>query len=344
MVRVAMVGCGGRAGVHAPVARRSGKVEIAVWYDVDHKKAEGLAVRYGGKAVKCWDDILSDDSIEGIVVALPHHLHHQFGAAAIKAGKHLMMEIPIAASVEEAEDLIALAEKAEVEFLVVHSLRFWRSHQQVKAFIERGVIGEPFFARYHNEHYVPETYFGRQKPHVDAGYLTVESGVLHHGDVLRWWMGEVRTITARGLMVEKTSRELSAFDHITVLYDFENGRLGESTCSWVSRVCDQNYMVRGSVNGTKGTIVITWNDEVRLYSEANMLPEGERFLMLQDIGAPAITSDVAGLRGPDDEIAHFADCIRYKVPPLVSPRDALRALQMALASRVSARTLKPITL
>jgi len=320
-VRVAMIGCGGRAGVHAPRAERSPDVEIAVWLDAERTRAERFASRYGGRVADAWEEVLDDQSLEGMVIALPHSLHHRYGVEAARAGKHVMMEIPIAATLEQADDLIAAAAKAEVLLLVVHSLRFWRSHQYVKELLDSGVLGRPFFARYHNEHYVPADHWARQ-----GGHLAVESGILHHGDLLRWWVGEVEALMARALSVEPASKDARTFDHITILYEMEGDTLGETTCSWVTRQCELNQMVRGSVSATEGTVVLTWNDEVRIYSARGGLPGNQQFMMMHP-GRPD---------GPEGEISHFAECIRTGKKLAIDPWEARRALELTLAARDSA--------
>jgi len=321
-LRLAMVGCGGRANVHAPAAARRNDVEIIRWLDLETEKAKRLAAQHNGKVASSWDAILEDNAIDGIVVALPHNLHYDYGMAALRAGKHVMMEIPIAATPEQAQEMIAAAKQADVMLLVLHSLRFWRSHRTIAELVASGVLGEPIFARYHNEHTVPEDYFALR-----PGQFAAEAGVLHHGDVMRWWVGDVTAVTARGLSVGPTAREHGTFDHITVLYEMTGNALGETTCSWVTKACEQNRMVRGSVSCQEGTVVLTWNDEVRVFSPDGQLDRGERFAMFHP-GRPD---------GPRDEIGHFADCIRGTCAPVVSPEDALRALELTLAARTSAR-------
>ncbi|MBI2302122.1 MAG: Gfo/Idh/MocA family oxidoreductase [Armatimonadetes bacterium] len=328
-VRVAMVGCGGRAGVHAPRAAASPKVEITAWLDVDRSRAEGSAEQYGGRVLERYEQALDDPAIEGVVIALPHDLHHEYGVAAGRAGKHILMEIPIAATPEQADEMIAAAERTGVVVLVLHSLRFWKSHQQIKALLDSGILGRPIFARYHNEHYVPADYFGRQ-----PGHFAAEAGVLHHGDIMRWWVSEVEAVTACALMFEPESRGYGTFDHITVLYELAGGALGETTTSWVTRLCTENEMVRGSVSCEGGTVTTSWDGRVRIYSEHGRLPGGERFQVIEPQQPD----------GPDGEIVHFAECIRDGAAPLITPRDARRALELTIAARDSARERRRIEL
>lgn len=326
-LRFALVGCGGRAQVHAPAAARRSDLEIACWLDVDVQKAERLAAQYKGRVAPSWNAILEDDAIDGVVVALPHHLHHEYGMAALRAGKHVMMEIPIAATADQAREMIATAKQTGKTLLVLHSLRFWRSHQKIAQLVSSGVLGEPIFARYHNEHTVPDDYFALR-----PGQFAAEAGILHHGDIMRWWAGEVLSVTARGLSIGPTAQEHGTFDHITALYEIADRALGETTCSWVTKTCPQNQMVRGSVTCREGTVVLTWDDEIRIFSPGGKLDHGERFLMIHP-GRPD---------GPRDEIGHFADCIRGICAPIISPEDALRALELTIAARTSAQEQRRI--
>lgn len=321
-LRVAMVGCGGRANVHAPQAAECPLVDIVRWLDVDRDKAAQMADRFGGRVAASWDEILDDQGIEGVVIALPHDLHHGYGMAAARAGKQIMLEIPVASTLAEANELIAAAAEAGVTLLVLHSLRFWQSHRAVAELVRAGELGEPHFARYHNEHYVPDAYFGRQ-----PGQFAAEAGVLHHGDLMRWWVGEVEAVTACALTFEQSSKDRQTFDHITVLYDFTTGALGESTTSWITRSRADLRTVRASVSLTDGMIVMDTGGEVRVYSHGGRLENGAH-------------SETRRFDPPDQpwgEIAHFAEIVRLGAEPYVTPADSLRALELTLAARNSAR-------
>ena len=328
-LRFAMVGCGGRARVHAPVAASRNDFGIASWLDTAPEKAAELAGQYGGGVASSWEAVLTDGTLDGVVVALPHDLHHEYGMAALRAGKHVMMEIPIAATPAESREMTAAADKAGLVLLVLHSLRFWESHRLVARIVASGEVGAPIFLRYHNEHTVPDDYFALQ-----PGHFAAEAGVLHHGDIVRWWGGEVSAVTARGLSIGPTARQHGTFDHITVLYDIAGGALAETTCSWVTRTCPQNRFIRGSVTCTKGSVALTYDDEIRLFSPDRKPEDGERYTVLEPDGP----------NRPAGEITHFADCIRGSATPVISPQDALHALQLALAARESARENRRVVL
>ncbi len=324
-VQIAMIGCGGRATCHGAVAETSPLVEVVAWMDVLRERAETLAKRHGGRVVKDYDEILSDKSIEGVVLALPHSVHHEFGIKAARAGKHIAMEIPITLTPKEADELIAATERAGLKLLVLHSLRFNWLFRYVKKLLDSGTLGKPFFIRYHSEHYVPADYFGRQ-----PGALATESGVLHDGDLLRWWVGEVQALTAVGMMLEPHSKKVDQYDHMTVLYELAGDVMGETTRNWITHPDELNQMVRASINCTEGTILMIGNDELRVFSQR------DRKLM-------SVTQATAGDAMTEGEMVHFAECIRGK-EMVITPQDARRALELTLAARDSARTGRRIVL
>ena len=322
-VQIAMVGCGGRATGHGAVAENSPVVKIVAWTDLQRERAEQLAQRHGGRVARDFDDVLNDEGIEGVVLSLPHNLHHEFGMKAACAGKHIAMEIPITLTLKEADELIAAAERAGVKLLVLHTLRFLWQFRYVKKLLDSGVLGKPIVVRYHAEHLVPPDYFGRQ-----PGALATESGVLHDGDLLRWWIGEVQAITACGMMMEQHSKNVNQYDHLTVLYELEGDVFGETTRNWITRTNEFNQRIIGSVSCTEGTILLMGNQEVHAHSERGALPGGKNSITVTQSNAGTVT---------EGEIIHFADCIRGR-EMIVTPQDARRALELTLASRDSART------
>jgi len=316
-VKIAMVGCGGRAGYHGAGAENSPLVEITAWTDIQRERTEQLAQRHGGRVVKSYDEVLKDDSIEGVVLALPHSVHHEFGMKAARAGKHIAMEIPITLTLKEADELIAATERAGLKLLVLHSLRFHWLFRYVKQLLASGVLGKPFLVRYHSEHYVPADYFGRQ-----PGALATESGVLHDGDLLRWWIGEVEAITAVGMMLEPHSKNVDQYDHMTVLYELAGGVMGETTRNWITHPDELNQMVRASISCTEGTILMIGNDELRVFNQRDK--------------KLTIVTQASADTASEGEMAHFAECIRGK-PMVITPQDPRRALELTLAARESAR-------
>jgi UDP-N-acetylglucosamine 3-dehydrogenase len=318
-MRVGIIGCGGRGSQHGRCAATSDEVDVVAWCDADRSKAEKLAAEHGGQVVDSLDAMLADDAIDGVVISVLHDMHHAMGMAATAAGKAIMMEIPVASRLDQAAELIDAAERAGVLLLVTHTLRFRGENITIKRMIEGGAIGTPFFARYHNEHFVRLDYFGRQG---GENNFAVEASVLHHGDLMRWWLGDMDALTAYGMSVTDVSRSSGVFDHLTVIYQWADRALAETTCSWFGTPIQLSGRERMALSGTEGGMLLTYDNHLHIYRDGK-----ERIIKPAELSAA----------GCESEIVHFARCMTGIEQPAVTPHDAYRALQLMLLCLESAK-------
>src|SRR5215471_7780478 len=110
-VRVAIVGCGNIAGGYAKsLATRPDKIALVGAYDVDLARAQAFCASYGGRAYGDLDALLADDAVELAINLTSHAAHTAVSLAALAAGKHLHSEKPLAATLEEGQRIVALAQ------------------------------------------------------------------------------------------------------------------------------------------------------------------------------------------------------------------------------------------
>jgi predicted dehydrogenase len=132
-------------------------------------------------------EALGDSQIDGVILTVPDTLQAEFAVQALAAGKHVMMEKPISVTLADADAVIAAAEGARRVVFVAHVLRFRPALRRIMRLLANGMLGEPIFARYHNEHF-PDLRTRPWLASVEEGGVFV-SGAIHHADVLRWWLG-----------------------------------------------------------------------------------------------------------------------------------------------------------
>src|SRR5688500_13555335 len=124
MVRVAVLGAGFMGGTHARAYGAMAGVEVAGIYAPSGRRAEPLAAEVG----TTWSDdlgaLIGDPAIEAVDVCLPTPQHRAATEAAIAAGKHVLLEKPLALTREDADALVALGERTDKVFMVAHVLRF----------------------------------------------------------------------------------------------------------------------------------------------------------------------------------------------------------------------------
>jgi predicted dehydrogenase len=110
-IRIGMIGCGRIAqAAHLPALEKTDQLTLVSVYDPSEILSSRVAARYGVKSASTLDDLFGDD-IDAVVIATPDRFHHPLGVAALNAGKHVLVEKPLAATIEEAEDLARVAEE-----------------------------------------------------------------------------------------------------------------------------------------------------------------------------------------------------------------------------------------
>ncbi|MEN8373859.1 MAG: Gfo/Idh/MocA family oxidoreductase [Gemmatimonadota bacterium] len=147
--RVGILGTGGISQVvHLPTLTRMRGVEVSCVADRDAAKAGTLAERFGVPEAHASDeDLLGDAGLDAVVVATPSHLHEDHAIAALRAGKHVLVEKPIALSAEGAKRVLEAAEEAGKVLMVALNNRYRPDARALRPFIKGGELGEVFHVR-----------------------------------------------------------------------------------------------------------------------------------------------------------------------------------------------------
>lgn len=148
-LNVAVLGTGAIAQiVHLPTLAQMKGVTIAAVCDPDLKKAQSLANRFGVSASYVDDEeLLSDDRIDAVVISTPSHLHEEHATAALQAGKHVLMEKPLALTPKGADRVIKAAKKADRVVMVALNNRYRPDVLALKPFVSGDELGEVFYLR-----------------------------------------------------------------------------------------------------------------------------------------------------------------------------------------------------
>jgi phthalate 4,5-cis-dihydrodiol dehydrogenase len=143
---IGIIGTGRISGAHAVAARAVAGVELAGCADVDPERRARFTDRHGGAGYASYEELLARPEVEAVVVALPHFLHCDVTIAALQAGKHVLLEKPMAMTVAECDAMIAAAENTGRTLMVAHSQYFFPVNQTARALIAEGAIGPIVFA------------------------------------------------------------------------------------------------------------------------------------------------------------------------------------------------------
>ena len=142
-MRVAVIGCGSIARQrHAHEYSLNKNCEIAGFFDFVSERAEALVKEYGGKVYGTLDELLSDESVDAVSVCVANAYHAETTIKALRSGKHVLCEKPMAISLEDCEAMIKEAEKAGKRLMIGHNQRLTPAHRRAKEIISSGSMGK----------------------------------------------------------------------------------------------------------------------------------------------------------------------------------------------------------
>jgi UDP-N-acetyl-2-amino-2-deoxyglucuronate dehydrogenase len=141
-LRIAVIGAGAIAQRNAHEAAKSGAATIVGVFDVNAKVARQMADALKATAYGTYEDALKDPRVEAVLMNTPHHVHKPMTIQAAAAGKHVMVEKPIATSMADANEMIAACKAAGVALTVNYSFRYLPKVQKAKQLVDEGALGD----------------------------------------------------------------------------------------------------------------------------------------------------------------------------------------------------------
>ena len=144
MLKVGILGAGFMGGTHAAAFAGLPDVQIVGISSRSAEKAATLAAKYGAEPFADAFALATDPRVDVISNTLPTQLHKDLTIAALKAGKHVLVEKPMALSVAECDEMIAAAKQNGRLLMVAHVLRFWPEYVAIADFLKTGALGKPW--------------------------------------------------------------------------------------------------------------------------------------------------------------------------------------------------------
>jgi predicted dehydrogenase len=313
--------------------------EIRGVCDADPSRATAFANEFGGKPSVTLGDLIDDPSIDAIDLILPHHLHYEAAMAVLDAGKHLLIEKPLAPTYRESLDICRKAQEAGVRFMVAENTRYVRGYVVAERIIREGVIGTINGARTYlssNEktRLQQPDFWGRR--YSSGGGLIADSGP-HSFYLLKWLLGDFQEVCASATQVFPLGAEVE--DTVEVTGTLVNGT--HYICGF-SSVSEIPHSERLELYGTEGGIII---DQM-----AN--PVVKVFRGYLDFAGWAVDEVPFGPDGwhPGgwhyesvlEEVADFVGSILENRPPTINSNDCAYSIGVVEAAYRSLRARAPV--
>ena len=309
---VAVIGTGFWGKNHARIYKELAPTELVAICDVNAERAKSVADQFGVKAYTSSSRMLKNDEIEAVSVCTWSTKLALEALKALKAGKHVLVEKPMATNTKQAEKLLETAEKNGLHLTVGFLMRFIPGIQHIREAVENKKIGELVCATAKRVSQWPER-IG------DVG--VVKDTAIHDIDVMRYISNE-DPITVYAKAGSMRYRRFE--DYAQIMLTYEDGKSAFIESNWLTPYKTRTLTVTGS-EAIMRLDYITQELWIESAKE-NLQP---RFPWQEPLKL---------------ELQHFADCISEKKKPLITGADGLKALQIAEAALQSSAKNRAIKL
>ena len=334
MVKIGIIGAGAIAErAHIPSYTNMPEATVAAIASRTRERCERLADQFDIPQIyDDWRVMLEKEDLDAVSICTPTSVHCEMAVAAAQAGKHVLVEKPMAMTLEQADQMIDAADKAGVILMVSQSLRFSAVFQTIHQIIESGVIGRVETIRAMSGHgggkfWSPEAKWFYDKSQVGGACLDMG---IHEIDMVRFLAGsEVVEVAA---FIDTMDPEMSGEIDDTGVYiiKFENGVLANLLVSWTFVPgFERSY----AIGCQKGAIRTIYQGDHPLRVEMNEPP---------GIFYPEIPKE--SKYGPYGGYGHFVDCILTGKTPDTDGRTARASLEITLAGYQSSAEGKAVKL
>ena len=290
----------------------------------DSERRKQVTAHFGERipSVSSLVDVLGDSRVDGVVIATPTRTHYELGRQALAAGKHVLMEKPLAASSREAEELCRLADEQGLVLMVGHVFIYNAAVIFIKRCLDEGLIGRPL--RFD----LARTNLGPIRRDVGAHWDLMP----HDLSMLRYWLDQEPTsVIASG----KAWLQPGIYDAVAAVLTFPNQVQAVIRASWLSARKNRDI----EIVGDRQMIFFDDNDPgepIRIYDK------GVEGLADRPVGVVGSMSEFLESTREGDitipwvstgqplavECSHFADCIESGETPLTSGRDGLAVVRV----------------
>ncbi len=267
-LRLGVIGAGDFSHTHLQgIASAKNAVAVAIC-DVNPKASEQRAAQYGVPNVcKDYEELLSRDDIDAITMPLPDQLHAEIAIAALRAGKHVLCEKPMALNLEECREMIKVANETGKVLMVGQIGRYTPAFLEAKRIYESGAIGE--LSLIESEYAHDYSSIGGS-PLADgtpwrktADRESIIGGGCHAVDLVRMIAGDPTEVFAYAN--NKSLKDWPIHDCCVAIMKLPNGAIGKVMNS---HGCKRNYTMRSLLYGTKGTIIFdNTSNTISLFKE-----------------------------------------------------------------------------
>ena len=337
-INIGLIGTGWCGGIRANTCAGSALVDELHLAEIDEERlAEVKAETKPTSTTTDYRQVIARDNIDAIIIsATPETTHYPMAKESLQAGKHVFLEKPLALTLDEADELIEIANKNNCKFAIGYSQRFNQKFAYAKKSLLDKTIGEPVCA-------LVSRHITRGLGNKIGGRIKLSPAAMeatHDLDFLLWCMEPARPVriysqSAYGAMKDVTGLEDAQWMIVTL----DNGVVLTVGSGWTMPPGHPNYSGTWiEVTGTEGMLVI---DDTHRDVISNTLENGIRLPMSSMPGEP-VGHVFAGPM--HNETVHFIEAIALDRPVMATAEQARAVMELYIAADMSAESNEPISL
>lgn len=340
--KVAILGAGFISDIHLESYHRFiPEAEVVAVYARNKDRVEEFAKKHHvPKAYTDLDAIINDSGCEIVDICLPNFLHYEATLKAARAGKHIIIEKPLAVTLEEADEMIAECKKHNVKLMYAEELCFAPKYERVRQMVNEGAIGEIYMLKQSEKHSGPHSDWFYDV-NLSGGGVLMDMGC-HALEWFRWMTKNAKPVSVYASMSTVLHKgRTKGEDNSVVIVEFENGVTAVAENSWAKHGGMDD---KSEAHGTGGVV---YADLFMGNSAISYSKHGYGYAMEKadtTVGWSFTVFEEVFNQGYPHELKHFVDCVRNNKQPLVTGEDGRVVLEMIYAAYASAGQGKKIML
>ena len=310
-MRLGLIGAGGIAQTYVQALATCQQAQLVGVADLRDEAAGALAERAGVAAYASYDEMLVSEGCEGAIVCTPPATHPEICCDLLDRGLHVLCEKPLAVSPNEAQRMVAAAERSSAALTMASKFRYAQDVVQAKSLVASGVIGEVILLENSFTSRVEMKHRWNSDPTISGGGVLVDNGT-HSVDILRYFLGPLREIQ---VVEGRRIQDIPVEDTVRVFVRSAQGVMGSIDLSWSLNKELPDYL---SIYGSSGTLHVGWKES--------------RFRRAGDSDWTRFGNGYDKVQAFCSQVDNFVNAIRGVEPSLITLADALASVEVIEAA------------
>ncbi|MGN7384336.1 Gfo/Idh/MocA family protein [Paenibacillus sp. SAFN-117] len=326
-LKVAVIGLGVMGQQHTRIYAEMPNVELTAVCDINRELSERIASQYGVAACDRLEAVFQIPDLDAVSICTADDQHYELAVLACKYGKHVLMEKPLAANIEEAKEIVEHVRQSGIQMMVGHTLRWDPRYYQAYQAVQQGKIGKPLhlYARRNNSFLNGQRLKGRTSVLMFLG--------VHDIDAIEWITGD-RIVEVYAVGVSERLSSFGVMDATLTTLRFASGMIGNYETSWVLPEQHLELDAKLDITGTEGAV------NIDIIHQNISVHTGTRFTFPDTAYGVEMYGRMTGIM--KEELTSFVRGVLEGDPLPITVEEACRAVYIAHSMEEALRTGRPV--